>query len=182
MRKECLSIYEKQDLTRYLEQRNGRFKQVKTGYRDREGRRAKAEYVFLGQEEVETCRHCGGSLKSKALRIVTQNGQTHIVNGLAKPVENEDGEIIIIWVCSRQCEACKKHQRVLPACAGRWMRYALTLVAKVLLHLFENDELTVCGSLKPRYNRPWDTLPFYGELSTVYRWRQKAKILFTSYC
>ncbi|MBO1704297.1 hypothetical protein HJV71_20800, partial [Eubacterium callanderi] len=99
------------------------------------------------------------------------------VNGLSKEVEDADGNLYVLWVCSCECRHCARRQRVLPVFAGRWLRHTLFTVAHTLLHVFENDELDE-KPLKPRRGRPVLTMPFYGELSTVYRWRQRIKIIF----
>ncbi|WP_195270257.1 hypothetical protein [Eubacterium sp. 1001713B170207_170306_E7] len=154
------------------------YEPVDTGYEDKEGRELIGEYIFHGQAARNTCRHCGGALKPKKLSVVRRGGRLHVVNGRPKPVEVEGGRLILLWLCSRQCEACEKNQRVFPPSVLGWVRYALTVVVHVLTHLFENDELLRTGRLRRKQNRPWHTLGFYGENNTVYRWRRRFRDWF----
>ena len=154
------------------------YEPVNTGYEDKEGRELIGEYIFQGQAAVTTCKHCGGALRPKKLRAIRRMGRLHIVNGRPRPVEVEGGKLILLWLCSRQCEACEKNQRVFPPSVLSWVRCALTVVVSVLAHLFENDELMHTGRLRRKQNRPWDTLDFYGENNTVYRWRRRLRLWF----
>ena len=163
-------------LEQYLFDHPDQFEAVETGYIAKNGRIPVAELIYHGYTS-HVCRYCKGPLKKKTLRLVEKNGRNHVVNGLSKEVEDADGNLYVLWVCSCECAHCAKRQRVLPVFAARWLRHTLFTVARTLLHLFENDEL--CEKpLNPRRGRPVITLPFYGELSTVYRWRQKIKIIF----
>ena len=153
------------------------FERVDTAYRNKNKEKPVAEYIAHNMGDRQ-CIHCGGRLEKKIMRAVCRKGKIRVVNGRSKEVRDAEGRLYVIWVCSCQCLACTKHQRLLPFFTARWMRYALCVVSCVLLHLFENDELTAESCLKPRYGRPWETLTFYGEMSTVYHWRKKAKIIF----
>ncbi|MEG0379050.1 MAG: hypothetical protein RR614_11290 [Eubacterium sp.] len=102
-----------------------------------------------------------------------EDGLAHVVNGLARPIEVFGGEVFIIWVCSRQCTSCDKHQRMLPEAVKPWMRYALTVVAHVLFTLFEPEAFRGCHPLKGKTRRSFNALDFYGETSTIYRWRRR---------
>lgn len=153
------------------------FERVDTGYQNKKKEKPVAEYIAHNTGDRQ-CVHCGGKLKKKIMRTVCRNGKTRVVNGRSKEVRDAEGCLYVIWVCSCQCLSCTKHQRLLPSFAARWMRYALSVIGRVLLHLFENDELARDGCLKPRYGRSWNTVPFYGEMSTVYRWRKNIKIIF----
>ena len=164
------------NLKTYLKKHYTLFEAVDTGYAAKDGRTHFTELIYHGHGR-HVCRYCKGALKKKTLRLVKRNGRNHVVNGLSKEVEDADGHLYVLWVCSCECEHCARRQRVLPAFAGRWMRHTLITVAQTLLHVFENDELDE-KPLKPRRCRPVLTMPFYGELSTVYRWRQRIKIIF----
>ena len=166
------------DLKTYLKKHYEHFEAVNTGYVAKDGRRDLTELIYHGHSG-HVCRYCGRALKRKTLRLVEKEGRNHVVNGLSKEVEDTDGHLYVLWVCSRECAHCARRQRVLPVFAARWLRHTLYTVAQTLLHLFENHELDE-KPLKPRRGRPVLTLPFYGELSTVYRWRQRIKIIFDS--
>ena len=166
------------DLETYLKKHYDLFEAVDTGYQSKSGRKHQAELIYHGHGR-HVCRHCGSALIKKIMRLVVKNGRDHVVNGLSKEVEDAEGNLYVLWVCSQQCEHCARRQRVLPVFAGRWMRHALFTVAQTLLHLFENDELDG-KPLKPKQGRPTLTMPFYGEMSTVYRWRQKVRKNFNS--
>ena len=87
------------------------------------------------------------------MRLKEKDGKVCVVNGLSKEIEDDEGLVYVLWVCSKECEHCAKRQRVLPAFAARWMRHTLFTVARTLLHLFENDEL--CEKpLNQRRGRP----------------------------
>lgn len=131
-----------------------------TGYEDREGREVMAQYVFHGQALTQTCKDCGGVLKPKEMRVERQNGQTHIVNGLAKPVAVAPGQVIVLYVCSRVCLECATHQRVFPEGVAGWVRHALLFIWELLTFLFENDELAYSGPLRGKARRPWERLDF----------------------
>ena len=166
------------NLKTYLKKHYTLFEAVDTGYAAKDGRTHFTELIYHGHGR-HVCRYCKGALKKKTLRLVKRNGRNHVVNGLSKEVEDADGHLYVLWVCSCECRHCARRQRVLPVFAGRWMRHTLFTVAQTLLHLFENDEL--CKKpLNPCRGRPVLTLPFYGELSTVYRWRQRIKTIFNS--
>lgn len=147
---------------------------VDTGYLDDEGRRVIGEYIFKGQEAVKHCRKCGGVLKEKKISAEKCGACTHIVNGLARPVAVGDDCVLVLWVCNRKCEVCDKNQRVLPAGVRLWMRYALSAVQAILVALFKPEELKTKGALEPKTNRGWEAMAFYGDVSTVYRWRRQA--------
>lgn len=164
------------DLETYLKRHPELFEAVDTGYQTRDGRTPEAELIYHGHE-THTCRHCGGVLKKKTMGLKKKKNGLRVVNGYAKAVEDASGRLYIIWVCTRVCERCAKNQRVLPVFAARWMRSTLFTIGRTLLHLFANDEQNE-KPLKQKWNRPWLTMPFYGEMSTVYRWRQKIKIIF----
>ncbi|MCB6572357.1 hypothetical protein LI142_22970 [Eubacterium limosum] len=166
------------DLETYLKKHYELFEAVDTGYVAKDGREHLTELIYHGHSG-HVCRYCRRALKKKTLRLVEKNGRNHVVNGLSKEVEDADGHLYVLWVCSCECGHCARRQRVLPVFAARWMRHTLFTVAQTLLHLFENDELDA-KPLKPRRGRPVLTMPFYGELSTVYRWRQRIKIIFNS--
>ena len=175
--KELLEALE-MDLETYLKKHYELFEAVDTGYVAKDGRTHFTELIYHGHSR-HVCRYCKGALKKKTLRLVKRNGRNHVVNGLSKEVEDADGHLYVLWVCSCECRHCARRQRVLPVFAGRWMRHTLFTVAQTLLHLFENDELDE-KPLEPRRGRPVLTMPFYGELSTVYRWRQRIKTIFNS--
>ena len=175
--KELLEALE-MDLETYLKKHYELFEAVDTGYAAKDGRTHFTELIYHGHGR-HVCRYCKGALKKKTLRLVKRNGRNHVVNGLSKEVEDADGHLYVLWVCSCECGHCARRQRVLPVFAGRWLRHTLITVAQTLLHVFENDELDK-KPLKPRRGRPVLTMPFYGELSTVYRWRQRIKIIFNS--
>ena len=166
------------NLKTYLKKHYTLFEAVDTGYAAKDGRTHFTELIYHGHGR-HVCRYCKGALKKKTLRLVKRNGRNHVVNGLSKEVEDADGHLYVLWVCSCECGHCARRQRVLPVFAGRWLRHTLITVAQTLLHVFENDELDK-KPLKPRRGRPVLTMPFYGELSTVYRWRQRIKIIFNS--
>ena len=166
------------DLETYLKKHYELFEAVDTGYVAKDGRTHFTELIYHGHSH-HVCRYCQRGLKKKNLRLVKRNGRNHVVNGLSKEVEDADGHLYVLWVCSCECRHCARRQRVLPVFAGRWIRHTLFTVAQTLLHLFENDELDE-KPLEPRRGRPVLTMPFYGELSTVYRWRQRIKIIFNS--
>ena len=166
------------NLKTYLKKHYTLFEAVDTGYAAKDGRTHFTELIYHGHGR-HVCRYCKGALKKKTLRLVKRNGRNHVVNGLSKEVEDADGNLYVLWVCSCECRHCARRQRVLPVFAGRWLRHTLITVAQTLLHVFENDELDK-KPLKPRRGRPVLTMPFYGELSTVYRWRQRIKIIFNS--
>ena len=166
------------NLKTYLKKHYTLFGAVDTGYAAKDGRTHFTELIYHGHGR-HVCRYCKGALKKKTLHLVKRNGRNHVVNGLSKEVEDADGHLYVLWVCSCECRHCARRQRVLPVFAGRWMRHTLFTVAQTLLHLFENDELDE-KPLEPRRGRPVLTMPFYGELSTVYRWRQRIKIIFDS--
>ncbi|WP_417089123.1 hypothetical protein [Eubacterium maltosivorans] len=179
----ALAIYLKEllkalelNLETYLKKHYELFEAVDTGYSAKDGRQHLTELIYHGHSS-HVCRYCRRGLKKKTMRLVVKGGRNHVVNGLSKEVEDTEGNLYVLWVCSCECEHCARRQRVLPAFAGRWMRHSLFTVAQTLLHLFENDELDK-KTLKARRGRPVLTMPFYGELSTVYRWRQKIKINF----
>ena len=175
--KELLEALE-MDLETYLKKHYELFEAVDTGYVAKDGRTHFTELIYHGHSH-HVCRYCQRGLKKKNLRLVKRNGRNHVVNGLSKEVEDADGHLYVLWVCSCECGHCARRQRVLPVFAGRWLRHTLITVAQTLLHVFENDELDK-KPLKPRRGRPVLTMPFYGELSTVYRWRQRIKIIFNS--
>lgn len=150
------------------------YEAVHTGYTDNQGREVAGEYIFHGQAQVTTCRDCGGLLKEKNMRIEKRQKSTHIVNGIARPVEVEDGRVVVLWVCTRKCAACRKNQRILPPTVRRWLRYALSIITTVLLTLFTKEELSTKAPLKGKHRRPFHQIAFYGENSTVYRWRRKS--------
>ena len=175
--KELLEALE-MDLETYLKKHYELFEAVDTGYVAKDGRTHFTELIYHGHSH-HVCRYCQRALKKKTLRLVKRNGRNHVVNGLSKEVEDADGHLYVLWVCSCECRHCARRQRVLPVFAGRWIRHTLFTVAQTLLHLFENDELDE-KPLEPRRGRPVLTMPFYGELSTVYRWRQRIKIIFNS--
>ena len=164
------------NLKTYLKKHYTLFEAVDTGYAAKDGRTHFTELIYHGHGR-HVCRYCKGALKKKTLRLVKRNGRNHVVNGLSKEVEDADGNLYVLWVCSCECRHCARRQRVLPVFAGRWLRHTLFTVAHTLSHMFENDELDE-KPLKPRRGRPVLTMPFYGELSTVYRWRQRIKIIF----
>ena len=163
------------DLQSGIQAHPSQFEKVEnTGYEDREGREVVAQYVYHGQALTQTCKDCGGALKPKEMRVERQNGQTHIVNGLAKPVAVGAGQVIVLYVCSRICLECATHQRVFPEGVAGWVRHALMFLWELLTLLFENDELLCAGPLKGKARRPWERLDFYGENATLYRWRARA--------
>ncbi|WP_195270123.1 hypothetical protein [Eubacterium sp. 1001713B170207_170306_E7] len=168
----------KENLEQYIKDRPDQFEAVDTGYLVEEGKILVVELIYHGHNE-QVCRHCQSPLKQKTMRLKEKGGKTYVVNGLSKEIEDGEGRVYVLWVCSCECERCARRQRVLPVFAGRWMRHSLFTVSCTLLHLFENDELDE-KPLKSRRGRPVLTMPFYGELSTVYRWRQKIKIIFDS--
>lgn len=135
------------------------FERVDTAYRNKNKEKPVAEYIAHNMGDRQ-CIHCGGRLEKKIMRAVCRKGKIRVVNGRSKEVRDAEGRLYVIWVCSCQCLACTKHQRLLPFFTARWMRYALCVVSCVLLHLFENDELIAESCLKPRYGRPWETLTF----------------------
>ena len=146
------SILTPKSFKKQIEAHPDQFEKVEnTGYEDREGREVMAQYVFHGQALTQTCKGCGGVLKPKEMRAEGQNGRTHIVNGLAKPVE----------------------------VAAGWVRHALMMVWELLTLLFENDELSHPGKMKGKVRRPWERLDFYGENATLYRWRARAAQWFS---
>ena len=173
--KELLEALE-MDLETYLKKHYELFEAVDTGYVAKDGKTHFTELIYHGHSR-HVCRYCQRALKKKTLRLVKRNGRNHVVNGLSKEVEDADGNLYVLWVCSCECRHCARRQRVLPVFAGRWLRHTLFTVAHTLLHVFENDELDE-KPLKPRRGRPVLTMPFYGEVSTVYRWRQRIKIIF----
>ena len=164
------------NLKTYLKKHYTLFEAVDTGYAAKDGRTHFTELIYHGHGR-HVCRYCKGALKKKTLRLVKRNGRNHVVNGLSKEVEDANGHLYVLWVCSCECRHCARRQRVLPVFAGRWLRHTLFTVAHTLLHVFENDELDE-KPLKPRRGRPVLTMPFYGEVGTVYRWRQRIKIIF----
>lgn len=166
----------KENLEQYIKDHPDQFEAVDTGYLVEEGKILVVELIYHGHD-TQVCRHCQSPLKQKTMRLKERGGKAYVVNGLSKEIEDAEGCVYVFWVCSKECEGCAKRQRVLPYFAKRWMRSTLFTVARVLLHLFENDELDK-KTLKARCGRPVLTMPFYGELSTVYRWRQKIKIIF----
>lgn len=166
------------DLKTYLKKHYELFEAVDTGYVAKDGRTQLTELIYHGHSG-HVCRYCRHALEKKTLRLVEKNGRNHVVNGLSKEVEGADGHLYVLWVCSCECGHCARRQRVLPVFVARWMRHTLFTMAQTLLHLFENDELDE-KLLVPRRGCPVLTMPFYGELSTVYRWRQKMKIIFNS--
>lgn len=163
------------DLQSDIQAHPDQFEKVEnTGYEDKEGREVMAQYVFHGQALTQTCKDCGGVLKPKEMRVERQNGQTHIVNGLAKPVAVAPGQVIVLYVCSRVCLECATHQRVFPEGVAGWVRHALLFIWELLTFLFENDELACSSPLRGKARRPWEHLDFYGENATLYRWRARA--------
>lgn len=164
------------DLKTYLKKSYQLFEVVDTGYVAKGGRKFLTEIIYHGFVG-HVCRHCGSPLKKKVMYLVKKSGRNHVVNGLSKEVEDGDGKLYVVWVCSCECVVCSRRQRVLPAFAGRWMHHTLIVVARTLLHLFKNNELTG-GPMEPCRDRPMLTVPFYGEMSTVYRWRQRAEFIF----
>lgn len=165
-------------LEQHIKDHPDQFEAVDTGYLLKKGGELVVELIYHGHHK-QFCRHCQSPLKQKTMRLKEKDGKVCVVNGLSKEIEDDEGLVYVLWVCSKECEHCAKRQRVLPVFAARWLRHTLFTVAHTLLHLFENDELE--GKiLNPRRGRPVLTLPFYGELSTVYRWRQKIKIIFNS--
>ncbi|MEG0379285.1 MAG: hypothetical protein RR614_12470, partial [Eubacterium sp.] len=128
----------------------------------------------MGQENVTCCKACGGLLKQKKIRSEKRRGGTHIINGIVRPVEVLGGRILVLWVCSRKCTNCDKNQRMLPEGVRLWMRYALSVVQVILVALFDPEELETAGVLRHKINRGWTSLDFYGDDSTVYRWRRQA--------
>ena len=161
------------DLETYLKKHYELFEAVDTGYVAKDGREHLTELIYHGHSG-HVCRYCRRALKKKTLRLVEKNGRNHVVNGLSKEVEDADGHLYVLWVCSCECGHCARRQRVLPVFAARWMRHTLFTVAQTLLHLFENDELAYSGLLKGKTRRPWEHLDFYGENATLYRWRARA--------
>ena len=175
-----IQILKPKDLKKYIRDHSDEFEKVEdTGYADKEGREIMGQYVYHGQASIETCKECGGVLKSKTMKVENKNGQTHIVNGLPKPVEVEDGRVIVIYVCSRICLECATHQRVFPEGVEAWVRHALMRVWELLTLLFENDELIRPGPMQGKARRPWEQLDFCGENATLYRWRARAARWFT---
>lgn len=173
-------ILKPRDLQQYIKAHPDQFEKVEnTGYEDREDREVMAQYVFHGQALTQTCKDCGGVLKPKEMRVERQNSQTHIVNGLEKPVEVAPGQVIVLYVCSRVCLACETHQRVFPEGVAGWVRHALLFLWELLTHFFENDELTRPETLNGKVRRPWEHLDFYRENATLYRWRARAVQWFT---
>ena len=169
------SILPPKSFKKQIEAHPDQFEKVEnTGYEDREGREVMAQYVFHGQALTQTCKGCGGVLKPKEMRAEGQNGHTHIVNGLAKPVEVAPGQVVVVYVCSRVCLECATHQRVFPEGVAGWVRHALMMVWELLTLLFENDELSHPGKMKGKVRRPWERLDFYGENATLYRCRGRA--------
>ena len=163
------------NLKNYIEEHAGDFERVEnTGYTDKQGREVIAEYVYTGQARIVVCKDCGGALKPKTMRIEGKNGCAHVVNGLEKPVEVEEGRVIVVYVCSRICLECATHQRVFPEGVAGWVRHALDRVWELLSQLFENDELSSPGPLRGKRRRAWETLDYYGENATLYRWRVRA--------
>ncbi len=174
------SILTPKSFKKQIEAHPDQFEKVEnTGYEDREGREVVAQYVFHGQALTQTCKDCGGVLKPKEMRAEGQNGHTHIVNGLAKPVEVAPGQVVVVYVCSRVCLECATHQRVFPEGVAGWVRYALMMVWELLTLLFENDELSHPGNMKGKVRRPWERLDFYGENATLYRWRARVAQWFS---
>lgn len=169
------SILTPKSFKKQIEAHPDQFEKVEnTSYEDREGREVMAQYVFHGQALTQTCKDCGGVLKPKEMRAEGQNGRTHIVNGLAKPVEVAPGQVVVVYVCSRVCLECATHQSVFPEGVAGWVRHALMMVWELLTLLFENDELSHPGKMKGKVRRPWERLDFYGENATLYRWRARA--------
>ena len=174
------SILTPKSFKKQIEAHPDQFEKVEnTGYEDREGREVVAQYVFHGQALTQTCKGCGGVLKPKEMRAEGQNGRTHIVNGLAKPVEVAPGQVVVVYVCSRVCLECATHQRVFPEGVAGWVRHALMMVWELLTLLFENDELSHPGNMKGKVRRPWERLDFYGENATLYRWRARVAQWFS---
>ncbi|VYU05394.1 Uncharacterised protein [Eubacterium limosum] len=174
------SILTPKSFKKQIEAHPDQFEKVEnTGYEDREGREVMAQYVFHGQALTQTCKGCGGVLKPKEMRAEGQNGHTHIVNGLAKPVEVAPGQVVVVYVCSRVCLECATHQRIFPEGVAGWVRHALMMVWELLTLLFENDELSHPGKMKEKVRRPWERLDFYGENATLYRWRARAAQWFS---
>ena len=174
MNPKMASILKPESLKKQIEAHPGDFEKVEnTSYEDRESREVIAQYVYHGQEHIGTCKACGGALKPKTMKVETENGQTHIVNGLPKPVEVAAGRVIVIYVCSRICQECATHQRVFPEGVAGWVRHALIMVWELLTFLFENDELVCPGPLKGKTHRAWERLDFDGENATLYRWRAR---------
>ena len=137
------------DLQSDIQAHPSQFEKVEnTGYEDREDREVMAQYVFHGQALTQICKDCGGVLKPKEMRVERQNGQTHIVNGLAKPVAVAPGQVIVLYVCSRVCLECATHQRVFPEGVAGWVRHALMFIWELLTFLFENDELACSSPLR----------------------------------
>ncbi|WP_195270853.1 hypothetical protein [Eubacterium sp. 1001713B170207_170306_E7] len=166
---------EPKNLKKHIEEHTSDFEKVEhTGYTDKQGREVIAEYVYTGQARIVTCKDCGGALKPKTMKIEKKNGQVHIVNGLEKPVEVEQGRVIVIYVCSRICLECATHQRIFPEGVAGWVRHALYRVWELLALLFKNEERIRPGPLKGKTRRAWETLDYYGETATLYRWRIRA--------
>ena len=133
--KELLEALE-MDLETYLKKHYELFEAVDTGYVAKDGRTHFTELIYHGHSR-HVCRYCQRALKKKTLRLVKRNGRNHVVNGLSKEVEDADGNLYVLWVCSCECRHCARRQRVLPVFAGRWIRHTLFTVAQTLLHLFE---------------------------------------------
>lgn len=159
-------------LAKYIAKHPGDFEEVDTGYRSRNGEKPVKEWIYHGHKK-HVCIHCGGKLAEKTLSIKEKDGRLKIVTGFYKEVETGDGTLYLFWVCSKTCLECDRNQRVFPFFILRWMRVLLYTVAEVLHTLFTREELRSPGRLLPRRGRPWHEVPFYGEYSTVYRWRKR---------
>lgn len=151
----------------YFKKHSTQFQAVNTG------RGAKYEYIYHGfKDKACRCMHCGGRLKKKEMYLKSQGPKIWVCNGIPRTVEDAQGNLYLIWVCSCQCEACKKRQRVLPACILRYCHYCAHVIYGVVGTLFTVKELKSPKPLKPTPQRGWQNIPFYGEESTVYRWRK----------
>lgn len=170
-----MQILKPKGLKKYIRDHPDQFEKVEhTGNADKEDREVIGQYVYHGQASIEICKECGGALKPKTMKVKTENGQTHIVNGLPKPVAVAPGQVIVLYVCSRVCLECATHQRVFPEGVAGWVRHALRFIWELLTSLFENDKLACSGPLRGKARRPWEHLDFYGENATLYRWRARA--------
>lgn len=151
----------------YLKKHSTQFQAVDTGSG------AKYEYIYHGtRDKPHCCIHCGGKLKQKKMYLKCKGPKTWVCNGIPRRVEDAEGTVYLIWVCSCKCEACKKRQRVLPACILRFCHYCAQVVYGVLGTLFEQKELESPQKLRRKAQRGWESIVFYGEESTVYRWRK----------
>ena len=167
-----------ENLEQHIKDHPDQFEAVDTGYLLKKGGQLVVELIYHGHHK-QVCRHCQSPLKQKTMRLKEKDGKTYVVNGLSKEIEDGEGMVYVLWVCSKECERCARRQRVLPVFAGRWMRHTLFTVARTLLHLFENDELSHPGKMKGKVRRPWERLDFYGENATLYRWRARAAQWFS---